>query len=577
MNAFFVKIKIIEEVAKKHFLVFLVAIVIGIIAVLPHFLLIFNSGQSYKGIDIPTGDAELHYVTRIQDIYDGHYGLGNAFISDFKQEPYLQPPLPEIMIAEIGKLFFLSASGANLLAKFFFPATLVIILYLLIFNITKNILAAILGSLLVVFGINLMVFIPAGRSGFSMFFAFSRPINPPTSSIFLFGFLLNWWKFASNKKLTYAIVSGIILGVSFYVYFFTWSFLLVFLVLQALLFLIKKDWLAIKNLIILLGIASIIAIPYFINLNASTHSLFYKEASLRMGLISGHQLIAGGKLIILTTILYLFFFIKKRKDTPFYFLLSLLATGFFVLNQQIITGKILQQNHYHLNIIIPISFLVLTIILTALLEKLSFVSRQSFITAGVIGLLLFGFFIQIGAYKKNENNAKLSQRYGILLEWINKNIRNDKIILTADDYTSLVVTAYTHFDVYYNPYASYYLIPINRIKDALFLDYKLNDIDPQTMKNMIFKEKRGETASYLRGIYYRDKFGSYDAIEDDVLLELYNEYQSFYKNDLADDFRKNKIDYFICDEEKNKCNYSKMMFLNKVFSQNKFFVYQVIK
>src|SRR3989344_5838184 len=223
--------------------VLLLSIAIGILIAAPAVYFRYWGG-GYQGIDFLGSDAENYYLGQIQEIYDSHFFSGNIFTAEGKNDPYVQQPLPAMIVAFLGKFLGISARDANILTKFLFPVFLTIIIYALFLNLTGRKDYAIPMTAFVMMIQATWIFLnPTSWLPFLLrgefvgtdynFISYARPINPQISSIFFFGYLLSIWRFlftqiSKKSEKIYGIVSAVILGLSFYVYFFTFSFLSVF-------------------------------------------------------------------------------------------------------------------------------------------------------------------------------------------------------------------------------------------------------------------------------------------------------------------------------------------------------------
>lgn len=545
------------------------SVLTGFFMVLPQLLTVAKLSANYKGISIDTGDQEIHYVARVQEIYDGHFKTGNTFVSDLKNKPYLQPPLPEMIISFFGKIFSLPAHTANDLAKFIFPAGLFFIVYYLIFSITDKKNTALFGASFLLLAVNLISILsyPFGRmlEAFINFSSFSRPVNPPISSLFFFGFLLLFWKTLEEKKYSYAIVSGAILGLSFYVYLYTWSYLYVFLGFLFIIYFVKKDYKVLKIILILVSISLIVAIPYLINLFLALSDLAYTESSMRFGMIASSEIIIG-RLVPLLILFFVVLFPRKNKNL-FYFFLSLVLTPLVVLNQQVITGHLMISSHYHWYIIKPLAILVFVLVFFDLLEKIKrpiFVKIAS--VTGIIVFVLVGFATQYYSYLKHLPILYDAQKDGSLMLWFNQLGEKNKTVF-GDIGVTAHVAAYTPLDVYYNNNATVYLVSDERLKFVMFLDFKFQGISPESADKLFFGEKRKEVSSYLHGLYYREKCGDWICIPDEELRKLVSEYAIFFQGNLKEQIKKYPLDYIVWNRKQEPQRiYDRLDFLQKIYT-----------
>jgi hypothetical protein len=151
-------------IIRKHWLALAIALVVGLQIVSPTVLSINKIGLSnFRGIYFILNNDEDTYLSRTKDVYDGHWNLGNTLIKDHKQDPSMQQPLAEIIMAGVAKLLHLSVPTLFAVNDFILPIIGLLVLYslLLQLGIKRNISA-------VSAGIFYLIFIET----------FNRPINP---------------------------------------------------------------------------------------------------------------------------------------------------------------------------------------------------------------------------------------------------------------------------------------------------------------------------------------------------------------------------------------------------------------
>ena len=107
----------------EKYAVVLLSIAIGVLIIAPAAYFRYWDG-GYKGADFFGSGNEDFYLAQIQEIYDGHWSLGNVYLAEGKNDPYVQQPLPAMMVAFLGKILGVSSRDINLLTKFLFPAIL---------------------------------------------------------------------------------------------------------------------------------------------------------------------------------------------------------------------------------------------------------------------------------------------------------------------------------------------------------------------------------------------------------------------------------------------------------------------
>lgn len=547
---------------KKYAVIFL-SIAIGILISAPAIYFRYFDG-GYQGIDFFGSDAENYYLGQIQEIYDGHWSSGNIYIAEGKDAPYVQQPLPAIIIAFLGKFLGISARDINVLTKFLFPAFLTVIVYLFFSNLTGHKDIAVLMTGFVMLIQATWIFLNPGawlpfllrgefRGTDYNFISYARPINPQISSIFFFGYLLCVWKFlfrrfSEKSEKIYGIVSAIILGLSFYIYFFTFSFLSVFNAALFLWFLYSRDWDRLKKIFLVSIGALIIAIPYFINVAGMMGSPSYAQLAHRTNIAETHKFIFS-RVWWLVSALFLLFYRGSREVKIF--ILAFLATAFLVTNQQLITRRTLPlPAHYHWYYIAPVGGAIL-IYLFFLYFKKSVSFRASRVVMILVLILFFyaGILYQKVSFNKQRDGFIYNQRYAPVLVWLDRNLDKESSIF-ANDIISNFIPAYTHHNVYYAGLLSDSLTSEERIKHSLYIYFFLNGVTKDSAKDF-FYDNRNFVGSQIFSDYYRQKTGCHGCFPDSILDGFILEYQEFLKQDFMEQLKKYQVDYAVWDKEKN--------------------------
>ena len=561
----------------SHRWAILFAILTGIIIAFPQFYFRYDHKDIYSGIDLMGTDAEIAYWSRVQEVRDGYFSLGNVYSTEGKNLPYLQPPLSEIIVASLGKSLFLDTKDTILLGKFFFPMLIFLLIYALVYQLTKSKIIGLICSTTVLlssdfFSLHTIADLFVNHKIKNTFLDYARPIAPQTHLLFFYGFLLLFWLFLEKKQWIYGIMSSVVLGLSFYTYPYTWTFLYTFLGCLIFVLIWQKKWFDIKN-IILIGFSSlIIAIPYFLNLLKVFEHPLYSEVSSRFGIIKTHIPQIGVTVAVLLIIFLLFF--PRKRNKRYSFCLSLVVTPLVVLNQQVITGRLMQPGHYHWYYFRPLLIIFLIIIIFEYLnQKIKQVSNQKFWYRLIIGLIFTvnlcnGFLIQFNSYNFHKSNFIEKQRYGPILHWLNNNIAEKGEIFTNFEISDLI-SAYTSLNALHSCFAENYLA------EVLFLEYRLDGLDDKQASETFFKDRK-KISSYIYGMYYREKFGDYGKIPDRRINHLVNQYNRFLSLSLPYIFTKYQIKYIIWDTAKQpNWKLNRYPFLSEIYQKNGIKIYRV--
>ena len=577
------------QLIKNHKGAILFAFLVAAIVAFPQFYFPYDHADSYQGIYIANTDNETGYLNRVQEVRDGHPLLGNAVFKDGKDDPYVQPPLGEIIITYLGKIFFLDLNNTILLARFLFAFLGFLAVYGFVFLISKAKLTAVSAATAVCLARPLLsrgalVALLKGEAPVNTFLDFYRPVQPQVSFLFFFGFLLFFWLFFKKKQWIWGIISTLILGLSFYVYPYTWSFIYAFCGVLCLILIFQKKWPDVKRIIIMALGGIFIAFPYFLNVYRSTLHPYFLEITARFGLVETHQPILGF-LIPSIFIIFLLFFPRKWPER-YIFSLALFIAPFIVLNQQIVTGKNFNSGHYHWFVHQPLVIIFLVIIFLYQTkfwqEKLKLFKNVNIskILACliIVGSIYTGVVIQAASYEESERQILYDQRYAPIVEWLNNNTEKEEVVL-SDFHQSGILSIYTSLNQFYNVSSYlYFSASSERILNSLFVFYRLDGVNEEDAEELFLQEQEKYLISKrVYSTYYRDVFGSALAIPDQVLSSFAEKYQDFLLIPFDKFLKMHDVKYVVWDTK----NYSQWQldqyeFLSKVYEEGDFKIYRII-
>ena len=338
-----------------------------------------------------------------------------------------------------------------------------------------------------------------------------------------------------------------------------------------------------RKIFFVVAVALIVAGPYILNTFQSMQYLEYTESSQRLGLVDGRQPLPIN-LVAATLIVFLIFFPRTLKKA-YLFGATLFVSLLVVLNQQIITGKVLIGDHYHWYYSKPLAFIFMTIILFFLLEKIISCQILKKIIIGVIiaAFILNGFttdainyFYRLQNYSVDSDSIVGQQRYGPILDWLNANAQKDSVVL-ANSELSILISVYTPLNLALDPkWANQYLVSQRELLERLFLNYRLIGVSAQDATEVFFREKSW-ISMMIFSEYYRQTLGEWDQIPEEVILSLAKEYQVFSGYPIEKLFQKFKIKYAVWDTTKQpEWALGQYPFLREVRRDNKIIIFQVI-
>src|SRR3989304_7442496 len=206
------------------------------------------------------------------------YGLPHLILFSKLGKNYTPFSLfPNSPSAILAGLSFLTGSLGNafIVSDFIFPPILFLIIYLFLRNYLGNIYYRLTTSFLIVTARDLITLIPYPISTFKYLTAashqeellfLSRTPHPQISLIFLFAGVWALYKLLSKPDhKRFIFLTGLFFGLLFYTYMFYFTFFSLFFLLIFIYFLVKKDKMIVKSLLISGLITAIIASYYIYN------------------------------------------------------------------------------------------------------------------------------------------------------------------------------------------------------------------------------------------------------------------------------------------------------------------------
>ncbi|MSU73892.1 glycosyltransferase [Candidatus Kaiserbacteria bacterium] len=556
----------------------LLSLIAGALCVAPA-LYFAHTAPGYSGIAMTGSDAEEHYTSRVAEVYEGHSGLGNVFLFP-KNQPYFAPTLGESIVAGMGAVSGLSPSGAVVLSKFVFPFLIVLLVYALVYGLCFSPIGATLAAAFVVLGDAVLggpaslMGVLTGHAPITSFLLYARPINPEVSAIFLFSALLILSSFFFKQRVptrAAIIALGLLAGGALYISVYVSSFLFVVLGLSVLWFLLLKNYVHAKSLIVSIAIGLLAVVPYLLNFLQLHGHPFFAEASIRQGLIHTHAPVIGFWIVVLAVSLFIWprRFLAAR---PF-FAIGILALV-ILFNQQVVTGLALQLAHYHWYITKPFVGMVLALFVVFLIERFfkSRTARGVLYIAGLGILLVSAGTIQRASYQAHYTQDLDAQTYAPVLAFLQILPAGQSV--WANRTLSLYIPIYTKQDAPNNSDAEYYLVPQAFLEKRLLLEYVLRKVpDADALRAM--RAEREDIANRLFGVHWREQYGSYSAIPDSLLERYANDYKVSAGQSIHTQLRALGVSVVVWDTESDPTwNMSQALDTNPIFSTSRFKVYR---
>ena len=547
---------------KQHWPALIMALMVGVLVVLPDLVSISKSGSNFHAVYPMFNDDESYYLSTTKEVYEGHFKSGNTFIAEHKGDPALQPLYTETLVSFEAKLLNVSVPEVFVLNDFFLPVVGLLLIYILFLSLTDK--KSISTTLAFLFH-------------FVFLSSFNRPINPQLSFIFfLLGVLLVWKVVSKRYDFKQYLVLNVLLGLVFsllvYVYPFYWTSILVLYGVSSLTFAWVNRDLAycFKNWFIF-GLTSIVfLIPYGLGVLRTQASPFLEESLIRNGLVFTHwpgAFFSAGFLILCFPIVYLLRGLIEDK-ARLVFCYSLIISGLALNWQNVITGKILQfSSHYYLTTVLFV-FLIFAICTQSLLEKYRKTRRTGYKTITAVSLLFIlsililykqkGEFI--GAFENIFTPPDISkmQELSPALDWLNENTPKDSVVYSLGGSYDIFVPMYTADNVYTSGYAGMSLMSDSELENRWAVGHFWENVDADMIKHSqrsiwinefqdtyANKEVRRKILQFITKKIYPETV----LIDQGRVEEVLNKYKQFKKAGFEKALKTYRVDYLILDTD----------------------------
>lgn len=577
----------LKQLLQVHKVAIFLAIVLSLVTAFPQVYFRIDHKDINTGIELL---PDSPWSARAREVQDGHPNFGSIYYKDGKDNPYLFQPLGSMVVAYMGEAFSLGINNTILLSRFVLPFVAFLLLYAFVYLFWRDRLVALSSASVLLFADSILSFSGLLRMFHGLspdsFLRLARPVNPAMVYILLFGFLVLFWQFYKKKDWRYGVGGAVLLGLNFYNYFYSWTFLYAFGGLIFLFLIFQKKWREAVGVSLVFVGGLVVAIPYAINMYRIMANPVYAEASLRTGVVMSHAPLFVGVLVVVALIMYWFGLPKENKE-EYFFGLALAITPFITMNQQIITGKVLQAAHYHWFFHKPVAIILMLVVIFYLITKWNFVSYRKWL-AGLIILFSVGtgIFVQVSSYFNDDRDGGLvaieRQKNGPVMSWLNENAKKESVVLANDELSHLTVI-YTPLNVFYHRAAPYSLSATNkRLLEVIFTFYRLRGVGMKDTTN-VFKDERGYISASVYGIHYRELSGSYESIPDKEIESITNQYLETLKTPktewIKNIFKKYEVEYVVWDKKNDPTwNLDQYKFLEKAadFDNGSLIIYRVI-
>lgn len=537
---------------KKNILVIIVTLALGLIYYAPNILIPFllkqDGASAYHPLNLeaPILDEVGSYGVKIRDIMDGNWRDGDPYIYEHKNKSsiwgnYYLSLLTGTVLKYLGAN---DPTPLYTIGDFLFPGISFLIVFYLLYQITRHRAWSTFGGVVVVAfpnvkaAVNAFLKVLHGSLGADTIFkigeaAFNENITrilvPAVALPFLLLFFVAFFKLLEKQTWRRAIFFSITLGALFYTYSYHLIFALFAMATCGLVLLLSRKWKTLLSVVMASLAALAVGAAGIYKLYTVTISPDYAKIRDRLGIIVGRNFDFGSldNLIFLIIFLLIFVFAWRKKILAapiFIFAFSLLAATFEVLNLQVITGFNPQPDHWGSRVSIYILTLALVLMIFYLFKIMKMdraVSAVSVIALAFLFLsaLLYQIKFSINSRYEYISSPEILRSF----DWINKNIPARSVIATPSGKMMTAIPFFTHADTYY-AYINFTLAPSAEVRERFFEALRIYNVSDDFFLRAVtyrFDLSKTGSADNLHGVQIEPFFGLYGSIENDTILRTW--------------------------------------------------------
>jgi len=581
--------KIIDRerfIIKEYWLAIVIAMVVAFIYFAPYFLSLFEN--EYKGVLFTSLDSEVHYLARLNEISEGYWNYASTYLYEYKDSSTVVNQYSDVLYGLIVGLLGISVVSFYLFAKIFFAFLNYLLWYFLSYLLSNNKKFSILTALFVTIGytvkenINItdQINILFWKGDVSNFLVFSRIVNPLVVHPFFIISIILLFLFFKKNQLKYSIWFGVLLGLNYYLFFYSWVYLLVVAFLLILYFVIYKKFDEVKKLACGLFLSFVLGVYYFYMMFKLAFFSFAEDATAgALSLFESTHEIILSKYVFFIFLIFLVYLIYKKvriKDvsTSDIFLLLLISGSIIVVNQQVLTGMLVEEGHFHWYINTPITSIVLAYLIYYTSSFFKKKSLNIFVFSFfLIYFIFFGLGYQLSAYGNVKEEFIKKQRYAEFYEWLNKNSDFDSVVMTNGSISNSV-PAYTHNNVYFSEYIKHYSsTPFERRVNAFYVNYILEKCEINC-DNLDYSASDKLMKDW---VYFKYLRGRGTEVPVEIKDAVFGGCQNYDNRDFYDILNEYRLDYILWDKDLNPgWEIDKYDFVEEIYNKNNIFLYKII-
>jgi len=564
----------VASFVRRHGAAVLLALAVGVTSALSVFLVrAFPPVLSTESLD----SAWYHAVLN-ETIMGGE--PWNAVLAESLPSTPPVPVLAERVMAFPARLFGMTAHDALTIWRVLLPALLALAIYVASIVITRSRGFSLAASAAVpmltplvispIFSLSVLL----GTKTPLLYTVYDRPVHPQFEAwlviLFMLGMVL---ALERTGRRWVALGSGLILGLLTYSYLWAWTWGYVFLGVLLLVTFMERNRSSIRTVLTAWGVAILVGSMEIIQL--VRHAFGGGDAAYleRLGLDAGHAFADATQNLPIVIGLALLIVSRKYLTKPIMrFAGAGLAATFIVVNQQLVTGRSFQPDHYLS--LIGGALLVWVVAWSVWMR----VANRGFRVriASVALILLVAFLFQLGMQARIAQAATpiardLASLQGAM-DWLEMNAEPRSVVFT-DQRIGMAIPALSRMKLWWHFYAMAVPVDEERSRNAAFMWFALADLDAPSLKQ--------EAATHpIEVSQYFTLTTSYEArlrFLAEHIEEIATAYDAFLKDaDLAGLLRRYHGDYVLADKTLDQWSPERFGPLEEVFRNERFTLYRVL-
>ncbi|MBI2443880.1 MAG: hypothetical protein HYV42_01395 [Candidatus Magasanikbacteria bacterium] len=568
-------IGILSRIWRQHWREIVLALLVGAITIAPVFIFRISLGSRFQGMHFLPLDDEEFYLTRMQEIVDGHPLIGSMFLWEYKNRPPLLPPTVEFIYVSISKILGVAPVAALIGGKFVWPAILFLLVFALVKQLTAGVKlsmwAAAAGGLLVTLGFDLVDYqrlvalilgAPGQTGGLPLW---ARPVNPVAGAVGLFSFLNLLWLIIERRRRRLIPVASLFLALMFGSYYFSWGMALAITAVLGLVYLFYRRFAIIKDIFFVVILGVILAAPYWYLVSWARSFPEFAAATTRFALLYTRQPLANN-LVTVATLAFaggLVIYQKWSARQPgeasggqltlntqpwAYWGGAFLVGSLAAFNQQVITGRAVWPFHF-VSYSIPLVYLA-AVVMLARLGSLRWSKLASSLLAALgVAAVLFSVAMAARFYQVHYQTFVERQPWAELFTWFNQNTPRDSVVLVAPNAFPLdqFITAYTHNNVYLTEPGNV-LAPAERFYHNYLTLLRLKEVPAAAMADYLEAHPAEVTSFLSNSIFALQPTKEFPVREEqleEVKRQLPADYGNFLQQDFISALRQYRLNYLL--------------------------------